>query len=95
MIQRGLLDRFNVTIFAHSGFLSIVLFYGIVLGFPCLLAQFRLGKGFWRALKLSLALWAAQKIVHTFVFDGDVGFAAIDAFAADGVFESHDETPCL
>jgi hypothetical protein len=78
-----------VAVVAHDDFLSIVMLYGIVLDFPCFLAQFRLGKGLWRTFKLSLALWAAQKIVHTFVFDGDVGFAAVDAFAADGVFESH------
>jgi hypothetical protein len=87
LIQSGLVDRFNVAIIAHDGFLSIVLFYGIVLDFPCLLAHLRLGIGLWRTFKLSLALWTAQKIVHAFEFNGDVGFAAIHAPSADRVFE--------
>ena len=86
MIQRGLLDRFSVAS-AHNGFLSIVLLYRIVLNFPCLLAQFRLGKGFRGTLKLRLALRTAQEIIYTFELNGDVGLAAMDAFAADGVFE--------
>jgi len=76
-----------MAIFAHNIFLSIVLFYGIVLDLPCLLTQFGLGKGFWGTFKLSLALRTAQKIVHTFELDGDMGFAAIDAFSTDGIFE--------
>jgi hypothetical protein len=87
MIQRRLLDRFNVAIVTRSVFLSNVLFYGIVLDFPCLLAQFGLGKGFWRTLKLRLALRTAQEIIYAFEFNGDVSLAAIDAFAAYGVFE--------
>jgi hypothetical protein len=87
MIQRGLLDRFNVAIVAHDGFLLIVLFDGIVLDFPCLLTQLGFGKGFWGTLKLSLALRTAQEIIYSFEFNGDVGFAAIDALSANGVFE--------
>jgi hypothetical protein len=86
MIQCGLLDWFNVTIVAHNVFLSIVLFDGIVLDFPCLLTQFGLCKGFRGTLKLSLTLWTAQEIIYAFELNG-VGFTAIDAFSADRVFE--------
>lgn len=68
-------------------FLSILLLYGIVLDFPGLLAQFRLGIGLWRTFKLRLALRTAEKVVHPFVFDGDMCLAAMDAFSADGVVE--------
>jgi hypothetical protein len=64
-----------------------VLFYWIVLDFPCLLTQFGLGKGFWGTLKLSLTLWTAQEIIYALELNGNVGFAAIDAFSANRVFE--------
>jgi hypothetical protein len=58
-----------------------------MLDFPCLFAQFGLGKGFGRTLKLRLALWATQEVIYTFELNGDVGFAAIHTFATHGVFE--------
>ena len=87
MIQRGFLNRLKVAIVAHGVFLSIVLFYGIVLDFPCLLAEFRPGIKLQVVFELCLTSRATQKVVHAINLNDHVRLVAIHAFAADGVFE--------